>query len=55
MQTDKLKVNGFDYGKTEEDLTELGKDGWEAISTLAPSFGSGQAIEVSVILEHPAA
>ncbi|MEU1522352.1 DUF4177 domain-containing protein [Nocardia rhamnosiphila] len=50
--TYKLRMKGFDYARIEEDLNELGRAGWEAFSTLAPSFGSGQAIEISVILKR---
>ncbi|WP_024804692.1 DUF4177 domain-containing protein [Nocardia sp. BMG51109] len=53
--TYKLKMKGFDYARMEQDLNDLGRDGWEALSTLAPSFGSGQAIEIAVILKKPGA
>ncbi|MFF0744856.1 DUF4177 domain-containing protein [Streptomyces sp. NPDC004111] len=48
----KLKMKGFDYGQMEKDLNELGREGWEAFSTLAPSYGSGQAIEITVLLKR---
>ncbi|MEU4315476.1 DUF4177 domain-containing protein [Nocardia sp. NPDC024068] len=50
--TYKLKMKGFDYGQMEQDLNDLGRKGWEAVGTLAPSFGSGQAIELAVILKR---
>ncbi|WP_063034969.1 DUF4177 domain-containing protein [Nocardia grenadensis] len=50
--THKLRMKGFDYARIEQDLNELGGEGWEAFSTLTPSFDSGQAIEISVMLER---
>ncbi|MYW63737.1 DUF4177 domain-containing protein [Streptomyces sp. SID8379] len=50
--TYKLGMKGFDYGQVEEQLNELGRDGWQAVGTLAPSFGAGQAIEIAVILKR---
>lgn len=50
--TYKLKLKGFDYSRLEEDLNELGSQGWEAFSTLAPSFGSG---DVTVLLKRASA
>ncbi|GAA5066488.1 DUF4177 domain-containing protein [Nocardia callitridis] len=50
--TYKLKLKGFDYRQIETDLNELGRDGWETVSTVAPSFGSGQAIEIGIILKR---
>ncbi|MFI1459339.1 DUF4177 domain-containing protein [Nocardia carnea] len=47
----KLGMKGFDYDRMEQDLNDLGRKGWEAVGTLAPSFGSGQAIEVALILK----
>lgn len=49
--TYKLTMKGFDYGQIEKDLNDLGQQGWEAFSTLAPSFGAGQAIEITVLLK----
>ncbi|MEC3976812.1 DUF4177 domain-containing protein [Amycolatopsis sp. H20-H5] len=49
--TYKLRMKGFDYNQIELDLNDLGREGWEALSTIAPSFGSGQAIEVAVVLK----
>ncbi|MFJ9854729.1 DUF4177 domain-containing protein [Streptomyces sp. NPDC101150] len=42
-------MKGFDYARMERDLNDLGRQGWEALSTLAPSCGAGQAIEVVVL------
>lgn len=47
----KLGMKGFDYVQMERDLNDLGRKGWEAVDTLSPSFGSGQAIEIAVILK----
>jgi len=49
--TYKLTMKGFDYGQIEQDLKDLGRDGWEALSTVAPSYGAGQAIEIAVVLK----
>ena len=46
--TYKLRMKGFDYGQIEKNL---GRKGWEAVSTPAPSFGSGQTLEVAIILK----
>ncbi|WP_199546497.1 DUF4177 domain-containing protein [Streptomyces sp. N35] len=51
----KLGMKGFDYEQIERDLNELGRDGWEAVSTMAPSWGAGQAIEITVFVKRPAA
>ncbi|NRB55983.1 MAG: DUF4177 domain-containing protein [Salinicola sp.] len=51
--TFKLRLKGFDYEGMERELSELGKTGWEAFSTMAPSYGAGQAIEVVVLLKRP--
>jgi len=29
---------GFDYEQMEQDLGELGRQGWEAVGTAAPSY-----------------
>lgn len=34
----------------ENDLNDLGREGWQALSTIAPSYGAGQAMETAVIL-----
>lgn len=47
----KLGWKGFDYDQIEQDLNELGRQGWEALDMIAPSVGSGQAIELVVILK----
>lgn len=51
--TYQLSWTGFKYDKIEKDLIELGREGWEMNSTIAPSFGAGQAIEVALILKKP--
>ncbi|MFX4295202.1 DUF4177 domain-containing protein [Streptomyces bohaiensis] len=51
--TYKLGWKAFDYAQIESDLTALGAEGWEAVGTLAPSFGAGQAIEIAVIAKRP--
>ncbi len=49
----KLKWKGFDYAEVERQLNDYGGEGWEMVSTVSPSFGSGQAIEVAVVLKRP--
>ncbi|MEU6843542.1 DUF4177 domain-containing protein [Streptomyces sp. NPDC046716] len=49
----KLRMKGFDYEQIEKDLNELGGEGWEAFSTIAPSFGAGQAVEIAVAVKRP--
>ena len=51
--TYKLQWKGFDYAEVESDLNELGAQGWELVSTIVPSFGAGQAIEIAVVLKRP--
>ena len=51
----KLAMRGFDYAQMERDLNDLGAEGWEAVGTLSPSYGAGQAIEVVVVVKRPAA
>lgn len=51
--TYRLRWGGFKYDQIEHDLNELGREGWEMLSSIAPSFGAGQAIEVAVILKRP--
>ncbi|MEV0054397.1 DUF4177 domain-containing protein [Saccharopolyspora shandongensis] len=53
--TYKLRMRGFDYAEIERDLVDLGREGWEAVSTIAPSFGAGQTIEIAVIVKRPRA
>lgn len=53
VMTYRVGWSGFRFEKIEEDLKELGRQGWELTSTLAPSFGSGQAIDVAVIVKRP--
>lgn len=54
IMTYKLQWKGFDYSEVERELNEQGLQGWEMISTIAPSFGSGQAIEIAVVLKRSA-
>ncbi|WP_375486076.1 DUF4177 domain-containing protein [uncultured Jatrophihabitans sp.] len=53
VATYKLKFKGFDYTEIERDLNEHGSQGWEMLSTIAPSFGAGQAVEIAVVLKRP--
>jgi hypothetical protein len=53
--THKLKWKGFDYGEIEAELDELGRQGWELVQTIVPTMGSGQSLEVALILKRPAA
>lgn len=48
--TFKFRLKGFDYEQIENDLNDLGREGWQALSTIAPSYGAGQAMEIAVIL-----
>ncbi len=52
--TYKLQWKGFDYATVEHELNQLGGEGWEMVSTIAPSFGAGQAIEIAVVLKRSA-
>jgi hypothetical protein len=53
--TFKFHLKGFDYGQIELDLNDFGRQGWEAISTIAPSIGQGQVMEVAVLLKRASA
>jgi hypothetical protein len=53
--TFQLGWKGFDYDQIEQDLNEFGRQGWETVGTITPSFGAGQAIEVVIILKRPGA
>ncbi|TCP47347.1 uncharacterized protein DUF4177 [Tamaricihabitans halophyticus] len=53
VQTYKLGWKGFDFGQIETDLNELGRQGWDAVSTVAPSVGSGHTGEFGIILKRP--
>lgn len=46
---------GFKYDAVEARLNDLGREGWEVLSTLAPSYGQGQAIEIVVVLKRAVA
>lgn len=52
--THKYGWKGFKYDEIELDLSELGREGWEAVSTVAPSVGQGHATEIAVVLKRPA-
>lgn len=43
---------GFDYAAMEQELNELGAQGWETVSTVVPSVGAGQSLEIGVILKR---
>lgn len=47
-----LGWKGFDYEEIKQKKNELGQNGCETISTIAASFGAGQAIEVAIILQR---
>lgn len=53
LVTHKLQWKGFDYAEVERELNDYGSQGWEMVSTIAPSFGAGQAIEIAVVLKRP--
>lgn len=40
---------GFDYDQVEQDLNELGRQGWEALDTVAPSYSQ----DLVIILKKP--
>lgn len=46
-----LGWKGYDYDKIEQDLNELGRQGWEALDTISPSIGSA-ATTIVVILKR---
>ncbi|MEU6716365.1 DUF4177 domain-containing protein [Nonomuraea sp. NPDC046802] len=52
--TYKLGWKGFDYERIEDDLNEHGREGWEVVQTIIPSVGSGQSLEVAVVMKRPA-
>lgn len=54
LLTYKLGWKGFDYNEIEQKMNELGEQGWETVSTIAPSFGAGQAIEVAIVFKRVA-
>ena len=35
---------GFDYAQIEQDPDELGRQGWEALGTVAPSYSQDLAV-----------
>jgi len=46
-----LGWKGYDYDKIEQDLNELGRQGWEALDTISPNIGSA-ATNIVVILKR---
>lgn len=52
MLTYQLRMKGFDYSQIESDLNGLGKEGWEAVGSIAPSYGQGQAVELAVMVKR---
>ena len=46
-----LGWKGYDYDRIEQDLNELGRQGWEAIDTINPNIGSA-ATTIVVILKR---
>ena len=46
-QSDELNRDEF-----EKSMNDLGQQGWEAVSTLVPSYGQGQTIDMAVILKR---
>jgi hypothetical protein len=49
-----LGWKGYDYDRIEQDLNELGREGWEAFDMISPSIGSA-ATTIVVILKRPRA
>lgn len=49
--TYELGWKGYDYARIEQDLNELGREGWEAIDTIQPNIGSA-ATTIVVILKR---
>ncbi len=47
-----LGWKGFDYAEIERHLSELGAQGWEAVSTMQPSIGAA-ATDIVVLLKRP--
>ena len=43
---------GIDDRTVEQRLNEVGREGWEAVSTYLPSTGNGQVLELSVLLKR---
>jgi len=46
-----LGWRGYDYEQIEQDLNELGRQGWEALDTINPNIGSA-ATTIVVILKR---
>ena len=49
-----VRLLGYHYVEVERELNDYGSQGWEMVSTITPSFGAGQAIEVAVVMKQPA-
>lgn len=47
-----LGWKGFDYTGIERHLSDLGAEGWEAVSTMQPSIGAA-ATDIVVLLKRP--
>lgn len=52
IKTYSLQWKGFDYGKIESELNEFGAEGWEVVGPIVPNFGTGQSIEIAVIMQR---
>lgn len=50
--TFKLGLKGFDYAEVEDQLNTYGSDGWEMVSSVAPGYGAGQAVEIAAVLKR---
>lgn len=50
--TYELRWKGFDYAQIERDLNDLGSQGWETVSTIVPSVGAGQTMEIGIIVKR---
>ena len=49
--TYQLGWKGFDYAEMEGQLSELGSQGWEAVSVVQPSLGTA-ATDIVVLLKR---
>ena len=49
----KLGWKGFTFEQMEADLNDLGREGWEALTTVSPTYGQGQSINIAVLLKRP--
>jgi Domain of unknown function (DUF4177) len=46
-----LGWKGFDHDEMERQLNDLGREGWEAVSSLQPSIGAA-ATDILVLLKR---